>query len=168
MAAKRCKVYVDRTVQGAIAKRVILHWFFFFGLTSVSLLMLEYFLGDAQSSLMEHAGAVVSKYAFFFVLMMAIMPTFIYDTIKLSHRFAGPIVRLKESLRGLANGEAVPNMKFRDNDFWRELSEDFNRVTDRVRQASALPETLVESTTKGTAEQLTEQAVVNNLKQQVG
>jgi len=137
MASQRSKIYVDRTVQGAIAKRVILHWFLFFGLTSVSLLTLEYFLGDSQLSLMQHASLVVNKYAFFFVLMLAIMPTFIFDTIKLSHRFAGPIVRFKESLKGLANGEDVPNMKFRDNDFWLELSEDFNRVADRVRQSSA-------------------------------
>lgn len=137
MAVQRSKIYVDRAVQGAIAKRVILHWFLFFSLTSVSLLTLEYFLGDAQLSMLEHAGVVVNKYAFFFVLMLAIMPTFIYDTIKLSHRFAGPIVRFKESLKGLANGEDVPNMKFRDNDFWLEMSEDFNRVADRVRQSSA-------------------------------
>ncbi len=133
MASLRSKIYIDRTVQGAIAKRVILHWFVFLVLTSLSLFTLESFLGDSQLSMSEHAGVVLSKYSFFFVLMFAIMPTFIYDTIKLSHRFAGPILRLKESLKGLADGEEVAHLKFRENDFWRELSEDFNRVADRVR-----------------------------------
>lgn len=133
MASLRSKIYIDRTVQGAIAKRVILHWFLFFILTCLSLFTLEYFLGDMQLSMAEHAGVVVGKYSFFFVLMFAIMPTFIYDTVKLSHRFAGPIMRLKESLKDLAEGKEVAQLKFRENDFWRELSEDFNRVADRVQ-----------------------------------
>ncbi len=153
MTTQRSKIYVDRTVQGAIAKRVILHWFLFFALTSLSLLTLEYFLGDSQLSLREHAAVVANKYAFFFILMLAIMPTFIYDTIKLSHRFVGPIVRFKESLKGLANGEDVPHMKFRDNDFWCEMSGDFNRLADRLRQSSEQSPAILEKAADQEAEQ---------------
>ena len=132
MTQVRSKIYIDKTVQGAIAKRIILHWFVFFALMGLSLFTLEFFLGNSQLSVLGHVGAVWGKYSFFFILMLAVMPTFIYDTMKLSHRFAGPVLRLKESLKRLADDGQVSNLKFRENDFWRELSDDFNRVAERV------------------------------------
>ena len=138
MAKARSQFIIDRSVQGALAKRVVAHWCCFFALTVLSLMTLEYFLGDPSLTFAGHANVVWGKYAFFFILMLAIMPTFIYDTLKMSNRFAGPIHRLKVSLRGLADGsEEVSDLKFRENDFWRELSEDFNRVKARVSQAKA-------------------------------
>lgn len=137
MARLRSKVFVDKTVQGALAKRMILHWGIFFLLSALSLFTLEYFLGNSQLSMSEHLQVVWGKYAFFFVLMLAIMPSFIYDAMKLSNRFAGPILRLKESLKSLADGEGSPKLKFRDNDFWLELSDDFNRVAERIHPTPA-------------------------------
>ncbi|MEZ6136865.1 MAG: hypothetical protein R3C53_18375 [Pirellulaceae bacterium] len=137
MKKLRSKIFIDKTVQGAIAKRIILHWFVFFLLASLSLFTVEYFMGSSNLSMAEHLGVVWSKYAFFFLLMLAIMPTFIYDTMKMSHRFAGPILRLKDSLKNLADGGQTQHLKFRENDFWRELSEDFNRVAERVHPAPA-------------------------------
>ena len=134
MVCKRSGYYVDTAVQGAMVKRVILHWLILFALIGIALFASEYFLGDAQLSLMQHAGVLITRYSFFFLLMLAVLPTFVYDTVKLSHRFAGPVVRLKDSLKKLADGQAVAPLKFRENDFWRELSEDFNRAADRVRQ----------------------------------
>jgi hypothetical protein len=136
MAKFRSRVYVDKTVQGALAKRMILHWAVFFLLCALSLFTLEYFRGNPELSMAEHLHVVWGKYAFFFILMLAIMPTFIYDAMKLSNRFAGPILRLKESLKNLADGKKTKNLKFRDNDFWIELSEDFNRVAERVHPTS--------------------------------
>ena len=133
MAKVRSKLYVDNAVQGAIAKRVMFHWFLFFTLMSLSVVSLEFFLGESHLSLAQHMGVVWGKYAFFFILMLALLPTFIYDTVKLSHRFAGPVMRLKDSLRRLPDGEQVPQLKFRENDFWLDLSHDFNRVAGRVQ-----------------------------------
>ncbi len=69
--------------------------------------------------------------------MVSILPTFVYDSMKLSNRFAGPVMRLRESIRDLAQGESVEELKFRDNDFWRELSDDFNAVAKRVHGSEA-------------------------------
>ncbi len=134
MAHTRGKLFVDKTVQGAIAKRIVLHWCVFFLLAVLSLIALEYFMGDPSLTLGGHLAAIWSKYAFFLLLMLAIVPSFVYDTLKLSNRFAGPILRLKDSIRRLAEGEQVTELQFRDNDFWSELSQDFNRVVQRVNE----------------------------------
>lgn len=137
MANQRGKVYVDRIVQGALAKRIIMHWCVFFGLSLLALFTLEVFLGDPSLTIGGHLGVLWTKYAFFIILMLAIVPTFVYDSMKLSNRFAGPILRLRQSIHGLAQGENVAELHFRDNDFWRELSQDFNRVAQRVTESKA-------------------------------
>ena len=137
MSNKRGKVYIDRLVQGALARRIVVHWCVFFALSMISLTALELFLGDPELSLTGHLSALWGKYAFFVILMISILPTFVYDSMKLSNRFAGPVMRLRESIRKLAHGESVEELKFRDNDFWRELSEDFNTVAKRVHGIEA-------------------------------
>ncbi len=133
MFNKRGKVYIDRIVQGTLARRIVVHWCVFFALSMISLTALEFFLGDPELSFAGHLSVIWGKYAFFVILMVSILPTFVYDSMKLSNRFAGPVMRLRESIRDLAQGENVEELKFRENDFWRELSEDFNVVAKRVR-----------------------------------
>jgi magnesium-transporting ATPase (P-type) len=137
MANKRVKLFVDRPVQGALARRILVHWCILFGLSLISLFTLEFFLGDPNLTFGGQLQVLWSKYAFFILLMIAIVPTFIYDTVKLSNRFAGPILRLRESIRDLAKGDQVADLKFREDDFWLELSEDFNRVAHRIKDAKA-------------------------------
>ncbi len=137
LSNKRGKVYVDRIVQGALARRIVAHWCIFFLLSIISLVTLEFFLGDPSLTLAGYASVLWNKYAFFVILMLAILPTFVYDSMKLSNRFAGPVLRLRESIHLLAKGEQVTQLSFRENDFWRELSEDFNVVATRASESKA-------------------------------
>jgi hypothetical protein len=134
MANLRGKLFVDSSVQGALARRIVVHWITFFLLSMISLAGFEYFLGDPNLTLSGHVNVLWQKYAFFILLMIATVPTFVYDTVKLSSRFVGPIVRLRDSIRKLSKGENVGELKFRENDFWRDLSNDFNVVAQRVGQ----------------------------------
>lgn len=133
MSNKRSRVYIDHPVQGALARRIVMHWCIFFVLSLISLFTLELFLGDPELTLTGHLGVLWGKYAFFVILMVAILPTFVYDSMKLSNRFVGPTMRLRASIRNLAKGERVDELTFRDNDFWRELSDDFNVVAQRMQ-----------------------------------
>ncbi len=137
MANKRVTFFVDRPVQGALARRIVIHWCIFFLLSIISLFALEFFLGNPNLTFSGQLQVLWSKYAYFIVIMLAIVPTFIYDTMKLSNRFAGPILRLRESIHGLAQGDQVADLRFREDDFWRELSEDFNQVARRVSDVKA-------------------------------
>ena len=64
-------------------------------------------------------------------------PVFVYDVIRLSHRFAGPIVSLKKNLRDMAKGEEVAPLRFRNNDFWKNLTEDMNSIAKRLNLTKA-------------------------------
>jgi len=62
-----------------------------------------------------------------------VLPFLLLDLVRVSHRFAGPVYRLRSSLRDLADGKTVAPITFRDNDFWYEVATEFNRVLERVR-----------------------------------
>ncbi|MFK7737249.1 MAG: hypothetical protein AB8B50_14535 [Pirellulaceae bacterium] len=133
MANARGKLYVDKKVQGALASRIVFHWFVFFILSLVSLYTLEYFMGDPALTMGERLSVLWSRYASFVLLMICIIPAFIYDSMKLSNRFAGPMVRLKDSISRLADGEPTPELNFRDGDFWKDVSTEFNRMVEKVK-----------------------------------
>ena len=65
-------------------------------------------LSNPFRSIREHAQHVWWTHGPFLLVMFFMLPVFIVDTIKLSHRFAGPIYRLRQTIRSLAHGERVP------------------------------------------------------------
>lgn len=136
MSDSRIKLLVDKQVQGALARRIVFHWCVFFVLCLLCLFTLEYFLGDPTLTFGGHMQVLWQKYAFFVLLMLCVVPSFVYDSLKLSNRFAGPMVRLRDSLRSLADGEQVAELKFRDGDFWKDVSSEFNRIVRRAKTSS--------------------------------
>ena len=132
MSNSRSTIFIDRKVQGALARRIAIHWCTFVFLAFVCLFAQEYFLGEPNQGLIQKLGAVANEYAFFFLLLLGMVPAFIYDTIKLSNRFVGPILRLKNSVRSVADGKPVSPLKFRGGDFWHELADDFNRLNEKL------------------------------------
>ena len=53
----------------------------------------------------------------------------------MSNRFVGPMYRLRNTLRQLADGESVHPIKLREKDFWIDVADDVNRVIKIVQDA---------------------------------
>jgi hypothetical protein len=70
-----------------------------------------------------------------FLVLACLLPIFVIDTVRLSSRFAGPLHRFGQVLRDLAAGENAEKVEFRQNDFWKQLASDLNRVSDRLKTA---------------------------------
>ena len=51
---------------------------------------------------------------------------------RVTNRFAGPIFRLRRSMRELADGEHVEPVHLRKGDYWQDVADQFNRVIQRV------------------------------------
>ncbi len=130
--------YIDPAVQGALVRRLVLHWVTFTTVTALFVIGLQWF-EDPFASLAGTLQHAWSSYGAIVLLLTCLAPIFIYDSIKVSSRFTGPIHRLREGLKGLAGGQSVPALTFRGDDFWQELAEDFNRVADRMRRLSPRP-----------------------------
>jgi hypothetical protein len=65
------------------------------------------------------------------------LPLIIFDIVKLSHRFAGPIYRLKKFLDSVDTGKEKGQLWFRDGDFWSELVDPINHIVGRMYTAEA-------------------------------
>jgi len=46
-------------------------------------------------------------------------------------------VSLKKNLRDMAKGEEVAPLRFRNNDFWKNLTEDMNLIAKRLNLTKA-------------------------------
>jgi len=71
---------------------------------------------------------------------LLVLPIVIWDVLRVSHRFAGPMVRLRHGLRDLADGKTVRPMKFREGDFWTVFADEFNRLAESLETRKAAPQ----------------------------
>jgi hypothetical protein len=127
----RKKTFIDPQVQGALVRRLILHWFGFFATASIVSFILQ-MLSNPLIPLSAHLEELWWTQGPFLLVMVFLLPAFVLDTIKLSHRFAGPIYRLRQTIRSVADGNPPPRLKFRDFDFWQGLADDFNKMIDQL------------------------------------
>jgi nitrogen fixation/metabolism regulation signal transduction histidine kinase len=81
---------------------------------------------------LEHVKELWWTHGPFLVVLLFLLPVFVVDTVKLSHRFAGPIYNLRRAMREVAQGKPPRKLKFRDNDFWQGLSDDYNAMLTRL------------------------------------
>jgi hypothetical protein len=92
---------------------------------------------DRPQSSLELVSRVMQICALPFAGSLLLIPLVVFDMVRFSHRFAGPMVRLRRGMNELAEGQPTPHVIPRDGDFWRDFAEDYNRVVDRVEQLEA-------------------------------
>lgn len=137
---QRKQNYIDGQVQGSLLRRIFLHWVSFFVVCALAIMLVQTLAGDPQRGVMDRLYEQFGEFTFFLVIMAALLPAFMLDTIRFSNRFVGPIARLRRHLRELAEGETA-HFEFRGSDFWQGMACEFNRVTDRMRdQAERIKE----------------------------
>lgn len=136
---QRSKEYVDPQVQGALWRRLVLHWLAFTSVAAALVVGLEW-----MSDPFQQVGAVIASawwtYSPLLLVLACLLPVFIFDSIRLSHRFAGPVFRLRKVMKELAQGTIPARVEFRENDFWREMATDVNRVIEQMEDASVARE----------------------------
>ena len=133
--AMRGKEYVDPQAQGALWRRLVMHWLAYIAIAMVFLVALEW-MNDPFRSPSETVQTVWSTYSPLLLVLACMIPMFVYDSIRLSHRFAGLVFRLRKVIRSLATGEHLEPVEFRRGDFWQEMATDINSVIDRLGNAA--------------------------------
>lgn len=132
-ATKRKRLFVDNRVQGSLIRQLVAHWFLACFLMFCYLFAMQAFSNGFALGFVENFQVLSQQYGLLFVILLVLSPVFIYDSVKLSNRFAGPMVSFRASLKRLARGENIREVSFRENDFWKELSTDLNSVAKELR-----------------------------------
>ena len=137
---RRKRKIVNIGVQKAIALRIICHSILFvWSVFLVCLCLLNMTRAVESGESMDRISRTCLSAIGLSTLV--VLPVIVYDSIKFSHRMAGPVMRLK-NLLPLIGVETLDHVSLRKNDFWQELAEDTNAMLDRVealRQATATP-----------------------------
>jgi hypothetical protein len=141
---RRRIIMIDQKVQGALILRAAMYWIYC--LLSVSLMVLccrvvkgpaGPFSAVATDLLKDYAPALAAS--------LLLLPVVLVDIVRFSHRFVGPMYRLKWAMNSLAEGQPVRRVSFREGDFWIEFADSFNRVLERLQPSTESPEASTES-----------------------
>ena len=132
---RRNRIFLDREVQGALMLRVASYWAFC--LLSICLLVIcwSVFTGPPRR-FSDLALDAYQRYAPALAASLILLPLVMIDVVRMSSRFVGPVVRLRSGLRELADQGTARRILFRDNDYWREMADDFNSAADRMESAT--------------------------------
>lgn len=128
---RRKAAYVDPEVQGALARRISIHWLLYTALAATLVVGLKW-MANPFIPLTDHVVAAWWTYGPIMLVLLCLAPVFVFDAVRLSNRFTGPVLRLRNATKQLANGHQPRKIKLRHGDFWSELADDFNQVVDRL------------------------------------
>ncbi|WP_233215535.1 hypothetical protein [Rhodopirellula bahusiensis] len=128
----RSTTVVDRTVQYGVVRKIAFHWIVLFVCNSIALLLWLRLFEQPDLSWQQSLEDCVRRFLPFFLISLALIPAFVLDTLKLTNRFAGPIMRLRTEILNAAEGRPVTPLKFRTNDFWKDVADSFNSMAQRT------------------------------------
>ena len=129
----RKHLFVDYKVQGALINRVLIYWIMCLATLTLMILCWRIITGPARM-FYTHFDDMWFQFGPAVIGSLLLLPLVVYDIVRLSNRFVGPLLRLRRSLRALARGEEVPPLEFREGDFWKEIAQEFNAIADRMQK----------------------------------
>ena len=133
----RKKKFIDSKVQGALIRRITCHYLIFFG-TSCTFAFFLQVLTDPFTPLGTHFSKLWYTQGPFILVAACLLPVFIRDTIMMSHRFVGPILRVRNTIQQASRGDETPLVRLRPGDFWMDLADDLNGLLTKIK-AERLP-----------------------------
>jgi hypothetical protein len=145
---KRRTVLVDKTTQWAIVRQSMRHWFYHSLVTILLLAILEVLLGGIVKTWEENWQSIWPIAASVYISLIVLLPMFILDSFKLSNRFAGPIGRVRQALRDLADGKPYSPIQLRKGDFWPEIAQEFNAAVEALSRKRVMEEDTLELSAK--------------------
>jgi len=150
MKHARKQNFVDSTVQGALLRRIVLHWFLYFVVAGLAIVMLQAMLsGPDGEPLATRVMQEIGEFTLVGLILICIFPAFLLDTVRFSNRFVGPVGRLRAFLRQLGQDGNTDRLSFRGGDFWAEMAEEYNavavRMEDQQKEIERLKNALKES-----------------------
>lgn len=129
--ALRQKVWVDRSVQGVLVGRVILYWvcaLLYVGLGSACFQYNQ----NPDWTLAKHAQVLFVQMWPWLPTVIILLPLAIYDVVRLSNLFAGPVCRLRKHFAALREDSACAPLVFREEDYWRDLAAPINDMQAEI------------------------------------
>lgn len=131
--SSRKRLFVNGPIQGSVITRFAGYWLVYHFVLWHTLFIFDFLQtgvdlmnGESQRTLGELYMAFSWKYCPLLVAALAILPLLLHDSLKTTHRIAGPLVRFRNALRALRDGQFVREVRLREGDLLMDFQEDFN------------------------------------------
>ena len=72
--------------------------------------------------------------------MLLLLPIYILDSFKLSNRLVGPVGRIRNALRDLAEGKPYRTVELRTKDFWPEMGQELDAAVEALTTRRTIEE----------------------------
>lgn len=139
---QRSRYLIDPKVQWSIASMITYHWaVFLLCLVTISA-MVQVVVAAGQHPFVTSLTSAFRSHVPILGMMILMLPIFLRDMLKLTNRFAGPMFRLRLSLSSLARRRPTSKIRFRSQDFWQEVADDFNAIMNRIEELESEVATL--------------------------
>jgi hypothetical protein len=135
----RKKIFVSGEIQGRLAFKLAMYWLIYHVVLWHALFAYRYFewrfAGTAPlTPFRQLYGEFVLQYYPLVICSLAMLPVFLVDLVRLTHRVAGPLVRFQSTLKRMGDGEPVQRVQLRKGDLLTEFETAFNEYIDRYEQ----------------------------------
>ena len=129
--ALRQQVWVDRSVQGVLVGRVILYWVYALLYVGIGSACFQY-NQNPDWTLVKHSQVLFGQIWPWLPTAIFLLPLAIYDVVRLSNMFAGPVYRLRKHFAALRNDIACAPFTTREDDYWRDLAAPINDMQAEI------------------------------------
>ena len=82
--------------------------------------------------MVKHAQVLFGQMWPWLPTAILILPLSIYDIVRMSNLFAGPVFRLRKHFAALRNDIACAPLTFREDDYWRDLAAPINDMQAEI------------------------------------
>lgn len=131
--SKRNRLLVDPKVQTPLLCRVAFYWVVSLLLMGL-LISIQIGLGSRSASFDVKIMRMLVAFGPALITSVMLLPLLLFDCVRYSNRFAGPMLRLRREFAKLAETGQADQLDFREGDFWKDLADQFNRIADRMER----------------------------------
>jgi hypothetical protein len=130
----RKRLFVDSKVQGALLARTAVYWLGCIAVMSAMLICWEVFATPGSIREIKF-DQIWYRLAPALVMSLLLLPFMLLDVVRITNRMVGPVYRMRNYMRRLAEGKPVTPLQFRQDDFWQEMADEFNSLATIVERA---------------------------------
>jgi hypothetical protein len=131
---KRTKIWIDR-FQTTLSVRLA----FYFLMYQVTIWAL-FWINARIASLGDTSGAAASASGFVLtpLITIGLGLLFMYDALKETHRFVGPLYRFRKTIQAVTTGDDIRLVNLRKGDELQEMKDELNAMLRALEQRGAI------------------------------
>lgn len=127
----RQRIWIDARIQGVLVGRIVFYWLATVAFFGVGIAVTQY-CDHSDWTFAEHTRHWIGKTGPWIPSAFLLLPLVIYDIVRTSHAFAGPVNRARQQLNKLLQNPNCTPLVLRQDDFLQDLTGPINSLQHQV------------------------------------